>query len=177
MRRVNTTPYIHPVRMFLGIDQSYTKLGICVLDADGELVHYSVFATDKTLDIYDRATEAAAFICSIVDDYKISTIGIEGLAFGKFGNATRDLAGLLFTIITSIRRVCTSVPAVHILAPTSIKKLATGSGKAGKQDMIDHLPKMVHHTFLQTHKKTTGLQDLADAYWIAVAAKQNTDNK
>lgn len=152
--------------MILGIDQSYTKLGYVVINNDSEVISHGTFATDKTKDIYDRAIEATKFVIQQIETHKITRLHIEGLAFGMTGNATRDLAGLLFTIITHIRQVCPKV-TIHIYAPTAVKKTATGSGKAGKADMISHLPEDVRTRFSKTHKKTTGLQDIADAYWIA----------
>lgn len=152
--------------MILGIDQSYTKLGFCVINDDASVVAHGIFSTDSSQDIYDRARAAAVFVTDLIKKHGVTALHIEGLAFGMIGNATRDLAGLLFTIITTTRLVCPGIP-VHIYAPTAVKKTATGSGKSGKSEMVSSLPPDVLALFKTTHKKTTGLQDIADAYWIA----------
>jgi len=51
--------------------------------------------------------------------------------------------------------------------PKSAKKFATGNGNASKQDMIVNLPPNVMQRFMEeNYKKTTGLADLADSYFI-----------
>jgi len=156
--------------LVMGIDQSYTKLGYCILDGDS-VIAYGTFTSDKTRDVYDRANSAAEFVTSIINKYNIQQVALEGLAFGNMGNATRDLAGLLFVLVTSIRLLCKLV-TISIIAPTAVKKLATGSGKAKKDDMINALPVDVLAQFKLTHKKTTGLADIADAFWIAKSIYQ-----
>jgi len=152
--------------MILGIDQSYTRLGFCVLDGEQEVVEFGTFTTDTKQDIYDRAATAAQFVVDKMLEHNITELHIEGLAFGMVGNATRDLAGLLFIIVSTVRRL-TKSPTICIIAPTAAKKTATGSGKAHKKEMIESLPLNVAVRFKESYKKTTGLPDIADAYWIA----------
>jgi len=57
---------------------------------------------------------------------------------------------------------------MEIVPPTSVKKFGASYGFAKKEAMIDALPKDVREYFLSLGvKKTTGLSDLADAYFIA----------
>jgi Holliday junction resolvasome RuvABC endonuclease subunit len=59
---------------------------------------------------------------------------------------------------------------IIIIPPKTVKKIATGNGNASKDDMIEHLPKIVREEFAAIgYKKSTGLKDLADAYWIGIA--------
>jgi Holliday junction resolvasome RuvABC endonuclease subunit len=98
--------------------------------------------------------------------HKPDFIALEGLAFGMTGNATRDLAGLQFSIITVARYI--DLINIEIVTPLSVKKFATDNGKAKKEDMIAALPILVGDMFRERgFKKTTGLADLADAYFIA----------
>lgn len=151
----------------LGIDQSYNNSGFCVVDEIGTVIEFGTYKTDKTLDVYDRAVQVATFIVDKMMQHQVTRIHIEGLAFGIRGDATRDLAGLLFTIITAIRRQDKTV-AVHEIAPTSLKKFATKSGKAAKSEMMEAVPSDVMERFTAAKfKKTTGLADLCDAYWLA----------
>lgn len=151
----------------LGVDQSYTSCGLAVADED-KLVAFHRFKTDSTLDVYDRAIQVANFIVEYIQLHKVESVRIEGLAFGMRGDATRDLAGLIFVLITNMRTRCKDV-SCSIVAPTSLKKFATGSGKSDKKAMIEALPVDVRDEFVEAgFKKTTGLTDLTDAYWLAM---------
>lgn len=148
----------------LAIDQSYTSSGIVILE-DGEMTHFELFTTDPTKDIFSRAWEVATHINSMVLGRNPDHIVMEGLAFSKFGNATRDLAGLQFVIVTLLRFV--TKYNVIIIPPNTVKKVATGSGKAKKEQLLEALPIAVKERFVAAGaKKTKGLYDLSDAYWI-----------
>lgn len=151
----------------LGIDQSYTSSGLCVIAGNGDLIDFCRYKTDPTQDTYARALSLALRVCEYITLHSPDEVKLEGLAFGIRGNATRDLAGLLFTVINVVKL---KHPGVNckVVAPTQVKKRATGTGKAKKEDMIAALPVVVRAKFEDSGvKKTTGLGDLADSYWIA----------
>jgi len=155
----------------LGIDQSFTSTGVVMLE-DGALLTAHKFTASKSVNRFAQAYEITIHLAGIVDEFKPDIIAIEGLAFGMRGNVTRDLGGLQFVIISHLQEV--KGREIDIIAPTSAKKFATGSGRAKKEDMIDSLPKSVYSYFTGLGvKKTTGLSDLADAYWIAKTAEAN----
>jgi Holliday junction resolvasome RuvABC endonuclease subunit len=146
------------------IDQSYTCSGFVIL-RDGIVTHCEKFSTDKNKDIFERAWDVVERVVEISRDHNPDIIAMEGLAFGGKGNATRDLAGLQFTIVTRMRFV--HGINVEIVAPGTVKKVATGKGNSPKELLLENLPKDVHKKFLDLGvKKTTGLLDLTDAYWI-----------
>jgi len=92
-------------------------------------------------------------------------------------NVTPDLGGLQFVIISHLQEVMKR--EVQIIAPLTVKKQATGNGRAKKNEMIECLPSYNLNKFKKLgYKKTTGLGDLADAYWIAKTAhkKYKEDN-
>ena len=147
----------------LAIDQSYKSCGIVVLE-DDDMVFYERYVTDAETDIYNRARQLAVHIQLMAMKFQPDKIALEGLAFGSRGNATRDLGGLLFTIVVMLR-IDGWKP--EVIPPTSVKKAATGKGKANKNDIINALPKDVRKKFDELGvKKTTGLSDLADAFFI-----------
>lgn len=161
----------------LGIDQSYTSSGIVVLDDNGKMIHSEIFKTPKEDDVFVRAEAISDKIVATVKEFAVESVSIEGLAFGSVNaNATRDLAGLQFLIVTKVR-LGLEIP-VSIMAPTSLKKFATGSGKATKKEMIASLPSDVLETFKSSgFKVTTGLADLADAYFLAQKLRnENADS-
>lgn len=150
----------------LGFDQSYTNSGYCVFK-DGQLVDFGTYKSAKAMDVFDRSVQVAQFVIDKVTEHDVKHINIEGLAFGIRGDATRDLAGLLFTIINAVRRSKPTV-TVTIVPPTTLKKFATGTGKSDKAAMISKLPEDVHKRFVDANlRKTTGLADVCDAYWLS----------
>jgi len=157
----------------IGIDQSLTSTGIVVLH-DGEPKAYKVITTDKAYDKFTRMMEAAEYIINFIqrlDKYseEVERVIIEGLPFGmRQSNVTRDLAGLQAVIVTSLQEnlKITIEEELHIVAPTTIKKYATGSGKATKDQLFEALPESVQKVF-EAVPKTKGRFDLTDAYWLA----------
>lgn len=151
--------------IYLGIDQSYTSSGIVVIEGDN-LVHVSVYKTPKTEDVFLRSWEISEHILEVIKTYKVDSVAIEGLAFGIRGNATRDLAGLQFSIVNKVRFIAQK--PIVIIPPLTLKKFATRDGKAKKKDMMAAVPDDVM-SFMKScgYKVTTGLTDLSDAYFLA----------
>lgn len=152
---------------YIGIDQSYTSTGFVVLDEQKNLIDCNILSTPKTDDIFKRAWELSEAIITGISKYPDAKLAIEGLAFSMRGNATRDLAGLQFSIITKINFILNR--DITIVAPPTLKKSATGSGKASKEEMIDALPKNILEVFTKEKnwKKSRGLTDVTDAYFLA----------
>ena len=152
----------------MGVDQSFNNTGIVVTDAVGNVVEFTTFKSSKAMDVYDRARQVAQFVIDKIKQHRVVQMNIEGLAFGIRGDATRDLAGLLFTIITSMRNAGITIPVV-IVAPTSLKKFATGSGKSDKAAMIAVVPDLFMQAIKSAgYKKTTGMTDIVDAYFLSL---------
>jgi Holliday junction resolvasome RuvABC endonuclease subunit len=150
----------------LSIDQSYTHCAYCIIDGR-DVIHFGVIKSNKENSIYKRALDISLELGVVFTTYKPTEIRLEGLAFGMRGDATRDLAGLLFTIVNVISQLHT-FDNFKILSPKTVKKRATGSGKATKKEMIAALPEDIKQKFKEAnYKQTTGLSDLADAYWIS----------
>jgi Holliday junction resolvasome RuvABC endonuclease subunit len=154
--------------LVLGIDQSYTSCGYVLWNTESQqMEEFGRFTTEKTDTTYARALSTAKKICELIKKHNPTMLKAEGLAFGIRGDATRDLAGLLFTIVNLVAYEHPTI-VFKEYAPTSVKKKATGSGKADKKAMIEALSDDVRQKFLDAgFKKTTGLTDLTDAYWIA----------
>lgn len=149
----------------VGIDQSYTSCGFVALDGD-KVLYAEAYASDKTSDIFWRSWTQMLYTIQLVNKWQPKHIAMEGLAFMRFGNATRDLAGLQFVLVTSLRYQ--HHKDVEVVPPLTLKKFATGNGKAKKDDMVASLPEDVRKSFQeQGFKKTKGLYDVTDAYWLA----------
>jgi len=158
------------MRLYLGIDQSYTSTGIVLIDDKGELHSTITINTKKGgyKNNFLRAKDIADSIHSFVLDLEAKGhevyIGIEGLPYGSVSNITRDLAGLQFLIVCSLPEE--SLDTVEVYTPSSVKKYATKSGKATKEEMFMALPDDVKDK-VSKFPKTKGRYDITDAYWIA----------
>lgn len=150
----------------MGIDQSLNGTAVCIMD-DDNLIDFCVIRTNKLSDVFARTLDVALKLCHMYDTHKPDIVHIEGLAFAMRGNATRDLAGLLFTVV-NVFAIRHPEAVLQLIPPTTLKKHATGSGKADKAMMISHLPDDIRCRFIEAgFKKTTGLADLSDSYWLA----------
>jgi len=156
----------------LGIDQSFTSTGACILDKEGELIFADKYVSDTNDNIYSRAWEIAGWLSETAKEHNVSTCILEGLAFGARGDATRNLAGLQFVLYCVLHFI--EGHKLEIVGPGTIKKFATKSGRASKEEMIESLPKHVREYFDALGvKKTTGLADLTDGYYIAKYYQEN----
>lgn len=155
----------------LGIDQSLTSTGWVLLE-DGEVVKYGLITSDKNKSNFQRAIDVADQIsweecCHLPDK-----IVMEGLPFMSRSNVTRDLAGLQFLVVDRLTKTRRTVEDLGIIPPTKLKKFATGSGKASKEEMYEALPPEVKAKFSST-LKTKGRYDLTDSYWLALHGEQH----
>ena len=163
--------------IFIGVDQSLTCTGYVVKQNDNIVDFGTIKTTAADGDVFARTQIIADKLSEIVNSYNNQKVALEGLSFGQRGSATRDLAGLQFVIITTIRKT-TKINNITIAPPTTIKKFATGSGgskkkKTTKSDMVDSLPEHVLNAFkTKGYKKSSGLYDITDAYWIATYLQQ-----
>ena len=150
----------------LGIDQSFTKCGLVILNEEDEVLDFKIISADNKKDKFDQAFDIATMIGLYCMEHEPNIIVLEGLAFGMSGNATRDLAGLQFTIVNHLRH--RGYSKIKIVSPKTIKKHATGNGGATKQELYECLPNVVQSLFEERgYKKTTGRYDLTDAFWLA----------
>lgn len=164
--------------IYIGIDQSYRNSGIVMIDYNDSVIKFDVVQTLKEDgDYFSRskiASESIVRCVQTVDEYSegnVEGIAIEGLSFGTKGIMLQNLAGLQWMIINGLRDAGYD-PKIY--TPSTVKKLATGSGKADKQAMTDALPEKVRKMF-ETVTKTNGREDLADAYWLAQKVKQEME--
>ena len=152
----------------IGIDQSFSCTGLVVSDG-GEVVFYErIFCEGKNetpLITVRRAQEIASKLMDRVHEYSAKLVVIEGLSFGSVTNATRDLAMLQSLIIDRIMQ-CPDVE-IRVVAPTTLKKFATGKGNSKKDQMFDALPETVKNLFINV-PKTKGIFDLTYAYFLSM---------
>lgn len=160
--------------VIMGIDQSLTSTGICIIDGN-TIVRTEVINTTKNNDdfiedVMARSARIAARIVKLVTFHNVTHVTIESPSLCSVGNATRSLAMLFAVIQHELRKA--GFPPLSV-PPKTLKKVATGSGNAKKEDMLNAVPAhvMVH---LMHAPKTKGRYDLADAYHLATYPRNST---
>lgn len=156
----------------MGIDQSLTCTGVCVIRQEGfnyTVLHTESIHSHKTnfedyADTLHRAKFIADRLHMIAVKYKVTHFSIEGLSFGSKGNATRNLAILFATICIKL-----NIDFPYTVPPTTLKKFATGNGRADKKEMLSVIECHDKYLFNYLNDMTikAGKYDLADAYWLA----------
>lgn len=173
-----------PECVIVGIDFSYTSTGIFIGNTrSGKIQHTRITSEpddNRPLDKIQRAAEIAKecviLIRNFLEGYGVTVdnenihVYIEGLAFGNaFGNATRDLAGLQYMIINYLIEEDFYPENFKLVAPTALKKFATGNGKADKKMMLESvsiLQPTLKETIEKCYKVSQGRYDVVDAYWL-----------
>jgi len=158
--------------IFIGIDQSMVHTGITVLSRN-EILISEGFSTSPDLSFEERILSIKSFLFKIIKEFNIeeTSIAVEGLAFNR--NKTNNSAMLfgLFTII--ITELCKENYRYSIISPTALKKIATGNGRADKEDMVNEIEIEDIEYLLKLSKikcKTSKkFEDIADSYWLAKA--------
>lgn len=149
----------------LGIDQSYKSSGLVILE-DDNLIHAECYKSNSEDDNFKRCYTISRYIATLAEEWEIDSVFIEGMAYSARGDVTRDLAGLLYAIV--IKMNIEKKYKMEIVPPLALKKFGCGYGFAKKAEMINSLPESIRDHFLSLgYKKTTGLADLTDAYYLA----------
>ncbi len=147
----------------VGIDLALRKTGFVVLE-DGELLTHCVLKSTAE-DVFSCVEQNVNMLQECLKFVPMgSKVAIESLSLGSVSSSTRTLAinyGAVFF------NVLYNVYDVWEIAPTSLKKFATGNGRADKSAMVEALPNSVRDEFNGQYKKTTGLFDVTDAYFLA----------
>lgn len=162
----------------MGLDQSFTSTGVVILDTSHKVIQAKIITTVKDkedpLTNFKRADDISNKISELCVSEGVHHVNIEGLGFGAVGDATRNLAGLQYLIVTKLISIGVTI---DIIPPTALKKFATGSGKAKKEDMYESIQEKDSKFFeeLSLVKKTKGRYDVADAYWLAMVGERHNE--
>lgn len=155
------------MQRIMGVDQSLRQTGVVVAEGK-KVVYYGIINSEPKyatiLGTARRCIHIANSLAEIRAEYRVSTLNLEALSFGSRGNATRDLAILLGSIVTKLDKF-----VWQVVPPTTLKKFATGKGNASKEEMLDAIREYNPEFYLQLLEipKTKGRYDLADAYWLS----------
>lgn len=154
----------------LGIDPGFDRLGICILDKEGNketLIYSECILTSKKDSFEKRLGEIGKTLEKILKKYKPKELAIEKLFFAK--NQTTAIN------VAEVRGVCIYLSQMHRLSineysPPEIKLTVAGHGKATKNDIANMLPKI-----LKNQIPNELLDDEMDA--IAIALTHSSHRK
>jgi crossover junction endodeoxyribonuclease RuvC len=147
----------------LGIDPGFDRLGICILEKEGnkETLLFSTCITTSKKDLFAARLEIIGKeLTSILTIYQPQELAIEKLFFAKNQTTAMSVAEVRGVLLYLCH---TQGLTIHEYSPPEIKLAVTGYGKASKDDIAHMVPKI-----LGTHLDTALLDDELDAIAIAL---------
>ena len=143
---------------YCGIDPSLTQTGLVVINQDGRRVKQGDFGTKSNMPMYDRLYKIAGFVGEIVTDYHLDImVGIESPSYhSRNTRSLVDLGGLYWAI--TMRLVYGLLIKPIPVAPTAVKKYASGKGNMKSSDI---------RLLLMRQGKEFSSEDTCVAYCIA----------
>jgi len=125
-------------RPVLGIDPGLNRTGYAVVERDGRggrLIEGGVIRTDRERSLPDRLVEIGESLREVIREYEPGLMAVEQ-AFAHGRNLRTSM------VIAHVRGAILLIAAEHRLpvlqlAPTEVKRLLTGSGRASKEQVQD----------------------------------------
>lgn len=124
------------MRNVLSIDQSLAKCAVVVWN-DNAPVFWDVFKSGgieckkklKSVTYFEKEVDKIDFISdniiSVVNEYNVEKVILEGLALNAVGNATRSLAGLYYVLLHKLKQLDLVEPEnIVVISPTQVKSKA-----------------------------------------------------
>jgi len=173
-----------------GIDYSLTSPAICVYDTEkgdfsyqntemyfrSNLARFDSFSEGNLhgsnhgpwQSEMDRYDDISSWALRVLTKHQVTQVYLEGYSFGSTGrvfNIAENTSILKYKLWNSL---------IHcdVVAPTTIKKFATGSGRASKEDMYNQFCNENQKMYLKdtlnprSNKIISPLNDIIDAYYI-----------
>lgn len=175
--------------IYMGIDQSLNGTGIVIYNKNEDKVLFSTTLSSEKTKLSDEKNGAPIelrliyiidSIAEIIKKFNVQVVGIEGLAFNSSGsrsgksyssgnsNSSRQLSGLFFGIMCLLYREGLKY---FVIAPKSVKLVATGSGNASKEEMVAAIDSEILEDLLSSNgfkSPTKAFFDIADAYHLCM---------
>lgn len=163
---------------FVGIDQSITHTGMTIITKDYKILFAQGLTTTTDISFEERLLSIKTFILDKIKTLppESTSIAIEGLAFNRTKtNNSAMLFGLFSIIITAL---CEAGYKYSIIPPTTLKKIATGNGRASKEDMINKInnndiKKLLKLSGIKS-KEVIKFEDIADSFWLSIAKRKES---
>jgi len=148
----------------LAVDPGYDRLGVAVLERDGQqeiLVYSGCIETDKTADLNDRLHALGTELQTLLTTYQPDSVAVETLFFNKNIATALKVAHARGIIIYLAKRAGV---AVYEYGPQEIKVAVTGYGKSDKPAVIAMVKRLI------VNAPESALDDEYDAIAIGITA-------
>ncbi len=147
---------------FIGIDWSMTACGVATyVDGEWDRMTVRTKPDDGTPSGFlRRVHHIASKIIEWADPAEGDVWAIEGPSLGAKGAAVDRMFGGFWITVDDLTQ---HHAEPWVFAPTSIKKLATGKGNAGKDEVVIQTTKRLPEADASNNNE-------ADAVWLAIAA-------
>jgi Holliday junction resolvasome RuvABC endonuclease subunit len=159
----------------LGIDQSLTNTALVIYDSViDSIVYLEVKKTTNKFSLEERIKFITESILETIEKHPVDRICIENLSLAnKFSKSSRELGGLFYNIVISLHNK--GYKEIFTLRPKTLKSFVY-SGDMEKEDMFQAIHPH-HREKIESlgYKKTTGLYDLSDAFWLAKFGSQSEE--
>lgn len=142
----------------IGIDPSYTATGIVVLNSGGQVLATKTIKTSAEKSCIKRAADIAEDISHFFLTHKPILAVIEGFAYARTKQA-HQLGYLGYRLREYITCSQWGHSELLVVAPTQVKKFATGKGQAPKDIILQQVYKRWHYEAKNNN--------IADAYILA----------
>lgn len=147
----------------MGIDPGFDRLGICVLQKEGNqevLLHSSCVSTDKKESFEERLAVLGKELEVVLTKYKPQELAIEKLFFAKNQTTAIQVAEVRGIILYLSHSHGLSI---HEYSPPQVKVAVAGHGRASKADIALMVPRI-----LKIPAQKGMLDDELDAIAIAL---------
>lgn len=127
----------------LGIDPGYGRMGVAViesLDGQDNLLFSTCFETSNDADFPERLAYLSGECESVINKYKPEGLGVEKLFFTNNAKTAMRVAEVRGMIISLAKQKKLSV---REFSPQDVKIAVTGSGNAGKEAVINMIPRLI----------------------------------
>jgi crossover junction endodeoxyribonuclease RuvC len=148
--------------MFVGLDPSFNEFGVVILDLKANIVEQRLITSDTKLEADERIIQLEKEFKFIPTICGLHSVYIEGPSFSSSGKFVLQMGALHYYIRIFLLKKSTNF---RIIAPGTLKKFVTGTGKGKKELML-----------LKVYKKWNVEFDnnnLCDAYSLARMALED----
>ncbi len=143
----------------MGLDLSLTASGVVVLSPEAKVLHTRVVSTP--FNDVERLDAITRQIADLAERYDVNLAAIEGYAFGAKASMRESIGELGGCVKLALHRAGVSIVSI---APTVVKKFATGKGTSPKEDLKLAVYKRWGLEFQTTHETDAFL--LAMLGWL-----------
>lgn len=155
---------------WIGIDQSYTGFGLCILRAREHTTTVQAFPAARHGSGIDRLHTVGRWLEAQIDHaathYNVKHVCMEGYSYGSVHG--REECGELGAVVKTVLRSRLDSPVCYptLVPPPSLKKYVSGSGRAAK-DLVLSAVKGIWGVDFAAEMTKAQADNAADAYVLA----------